>query len=498
MQKSKRINYYFAALFTWTTLLVSLIIFDLYKINDESDVLAKTEARANFNKDLAIRFWLASHGGAYVPINSKTQPNPALSHLSDRDILTSTGNKLTLINPAFMIRQLNEYFAEYYGVVGHLTSKKVLRPENKPDEWELSALNQFEEGATEISEYSEIDGKPFLRLMQPLITEESCIKCHASQGYKVGDIRGGIGIAIPMKSILERSMRQKRRNISAYILIWIIGLLVFSYSYRKLNISIQKQEETEHDLKIQNKEYAVLNKELLISNEKALESDKLKSAFLLNMSHEIRTPMNGILGFSDLLADQDLGMEEKQEYLDIIKHSGNRMLDTVNDIIEISKIETGQIQISNSTVDIKQELTKMYDFFLPQADEKGLKLSLNYEVEQEKSEIETDSSKLDSILTTLIKNAIKFTNEGYVVISCKVEDNNFKFSVKDTGIGIPMNRQKAIFNMFEQADISTTRTFEGSGLGLAIAKSYVKMLGGEISVESEEGKGSVFNFSIPN
>ncbi len=144
--KTTRIKYYFALLLSWTILIVSLISFELFRINKETDNLAKTEARANFNKDVAVRLWVSSHGGVHVPVDSITQPNPALSHIPERDIETPAGEKLTLMNPAYMMRQLNEYFAEYYGVVGHITSKKLLRPENKPDEWELNALNQFEKG----------------------------------------------------------------------------------------------------------------------------------------------------------------------------------------------------------------------------------------------------------------------------------------------------------------------------------------------------------------
>ena len=265
--KTSRIKFYIATLLIWTILIVSLIFFEFYKIQEEMDNIAKTEARANFNKDQAIRHWAASHGGVYVPIDSTTQPNSALSHIIERDIKTPSGQELTLMNPAYMIRELNNYFAEYYGVVGHLTSKILMRPQNKPDDWELAALNQFEEGIKEVSEYSDIDGETYLRLMQPMVTKQACLKCHAYQGYKVGDIRGGVGISIPMKPILERANHQKKRNIFAFFLIWFIGSSGLTFGYKKVNNSMLKKEQAEQALLLQNSEYEALNEELTVTEE---------------------------------------------------------------------------------------------------------------------------------------------------------------------------------------------------------------------------------------
>jgi len=523
--KTIRVRYYLAILFCWTILIVSLIIFDFSKIEKEKDNLAKNEARANFNKDQAIRFWASSHGGVYVPIDSMTQPNPALSHIPERDIETPSGKKLTLMNPAYMIRQLNEYFAKDYGVVGHITSKILMRPENIPDEWELNALNQFEKGIKEVSEYSFINGKPYLRLMQPMITEQSCLKCHAHQGYKIGDVRGGIGISIPMNLILERTAQQKKRNIILFSLLWVIGFIGLSFGYKKLDNSLQKQEQvekaikvqnkelikTEKKLKKQNKEYSALNKELaaseekiratneelLIAKEKAEESDRLKSAFLANMSHEIRTPMNGILGFSDLLKEPNLSGEEQKKYIEIIEKSGARMLNIINDIIDISKIESGQIKLSMSETNVNDKLEYIYTFFKPEAEKKGLKFSLKNKLLSKEATIITDPDKFLAILINLVKNAIKYTNEGTIEFGCENKGKYFEGFVKDTGIGIPKDRQEAIFERFIQADIEDKMARQGAGLGLAITKAYTEMLGGKIWLESEEGIGSTFYFTLP-
>lgn len=238
--------------------------------------------------------------------------------------------------------------------------------------------------------------------------------------------------------------------------------------------------------------------ELIASKEKAEESDRLKSAFLTNMSHEIRTPMNGILGFTSLLLEPDLSEETKDEFTKIIHKSGERLLNTVNDIIEISKIEAGLVEVKKSDLDVIEVLKNLDDFFKPQAKEKGLILSLENKSEETKLKINTDKSKFESILTNLIKNAIKYTDIGKIEVSYCVNNEFVQICVKDTGIGVPQNRINAIFNRFEQADIADSRALQGSGLGLAIAKSYVEILGGKIWVESIEGEGSTFCFTVPN
>lgn len=238
-------------------------------------------------------------------------------------------------------------------------------------------------------------------------------------------------------------------------------------------------------------------KELIEARERALESDRLKSAFLANMSHEIRTPMNGILGFTNLLSEPGLSNTELREYIKIIQKSGERMLNTVNDLIDISKIETGQMQVVHSETSIKEQILNLYNFFYPEAAEKRLNFILRDDIKPENVIIITDIAKLDSILTNLIKNAIKYTEKGTIEIGASLTENKLEVYVKDTGIGIPENRHDAVFNRFEQADFGDTRAFEGSGLGLAIAKAYVEMMGGEIVLKSQPGVGSVFSFFIP-
>jgi len=237
--------------------------------------------------------------------------------------------------------------------------------------------------------------------------------------------------------------------------------------------------------------------ELIRAKEKAEESDKLKSAFLANMSHEIRTPMNGILGFAQLLKEPKLTGEEQQSHISIIEKSGARMLNIINDIVDISKIESGQAIVNLSESNINHQIEYIYTFFKPEAESKNLKLSYYNSFLDTDAEIITDKEKLYAILTNLVKNAIKFSDKGMISFGYKKEKDYLEFYVRDEGIGIPRHRQDEIFKSFVQADISDKMAFQGAGLGLAITKAYVEMLGGEIRVESDEGKGSTFYFTIP-
>ncbi len=236
---------------------------------------------------------------------------------------------------------------------------------------------------------------------------------------------------------------------------------------------------------------------LIAAKEKAEESDRLKSAFLANMSHEIRTPMSGIIGFLNLLNEPDLSEENKSVYINIVTQSGHRLLETINDIIEVSKIESGGLQVKLSPVNVSELVGYYNGFFRQQTTQKGLEYIVKNNIPAEIRYFKTDKKKLDSIISNLIKNAIKFTPSGGIEFGCRLDDGKLIFHVKDTGVGIPEGRMNSIFERFVQADLSTSRPHEGSGLGLAIVKAYSDMLGGSITVESKMGRGTVFTFSLP-
>ena len=237
--------------------------------------------------------------------------------------------------------------------------------------------------------------------------------------------------------------------------------------------------------------------ELLRAKERAEESDRLKSAFLANMSHEIRTPMNGILGFADLLKEPHLTDELQQQYISIIEKSGKRMLNIINDIVSISKIESGQMDVSMEETNINHQIEFIYSLFRAESERKGLQLLVKNMLPFKECLIKTDREKLYAILTNLVGNALKFTRTGSIEFGVEKKGDFLEFFVKDTGIGIAEHQKEIIFERFRQVSEAHNRVYEGAGLGLTIAKAYVEMLGGKIWVESELGKGSTFNFTLP-
>lgn len=242
-------------------------------------------------------------------------------------------------------------------------------------------------------------------------------------------------------------------------------------------------------------------KNLLLAKDKAEESDRLKLAFLANMSHEIRTPMNGILGFSNLLKDPNISRKDQKQYIEIIEKSGVRMLNIINDIVDISKIESNQMEVFISRTNINEQVEYIYNFFKPEVASKGINLNYKNGLPLNNAFIKTDREKIYAILINLVKNAIKFCDKGIIELGYIAKNNSefkeIEFFVKDTGIGIPKDKQGVIFDRFIQADISDKRTFQGAGLGLSISRAYIEMLGGKIWIESEVGLGSTFYFTIP-
>ncbi len=299
------------------------------------------------------------------------------------------------------------------------------------------------------------------------------------------------------KSDYHKSVRYWLRNyyfnfIPNYV-IWITIFAVFVILMIILFLVIMK-----HQVNLKTKSLRLSNEALIIAKEEAQESNRLTTAFLQNIAHEIRTPMNGILGFMNLLENPDLDSETSQKYISIINQSGERLLNTINDIIEISMIESGQAKLKYSEVNIKETMTLLHDFFKPQAEKKNLNLRFDlYALKNINPVIKTDKILLDKILINLLNNAIKFTDKGYVEMGTNLKKDRLVFYLKDTGIGIPLKEFDSIFNRFVQGNNNHTHINEGCGLGLTLAKANAEILNGNITLFSEVGKGSTFSLEIP-
>lgn len=240
-----------------------------------------------------------------------------------------------------------------------------------------------------------------------------------------------------------------------------------------------------------------IHDELLVSKERAEESDRLKTTFLHNISHEIRTPMNAIIGFSEFLRDDSLSAEKRDMYINIINQSGNQLLAIITDILNVASLEAGSEVIINNTINLNSVFRLLYDQFSQKCTVKHLILNYKTGLPDNKANIVCDELKLSTILTNLINNAIKFTEKGTIEYGYSIKNGNLEFYVEDTGIGIPRNMQNMIFERFRQVETKNIVKTGGSGLGLSIAKEYVELMGGKIFVESVPEMGSVFTFTLP-
>ena len=298
--------------------------------------------------------------------------------------------------------------------------------------------------------------------------------------------------------ISKKELKLSRQDFLVYVLYFgILVFLVFIYLLIRQN---KKKNKAYKLLRLQNEEIKKNRIEIIAAKETAEESDRLKSAFLASISHEIRTPLNGILGFSELIRDMELSRSERNEYIDLISLNGQQLVAILNDIIDISQIETGQLKINPIDCNIDSLLSDLltyYDGYKQVIGKPDIKIKTKTPPQKTDLILKFDAYRLKQILSNLIGNATKFTDKGFIEFGYVFKNEIIQFFVKDSGIGIPKENLKMIFDRFRQVDESLSREYGGTGLGLAISKQLVNLMDGDIWVESEVGKGSTFYFALP-
>ena len=289
---ARRLRYYVLALLAgWTCVVGASGAWNLHEIRRESLEAARITARTAYFKDVIYRRWNAGHGGVYVPVTEDLQPNPYLN-VPARDVETQTGKKLTLVNPAYMTRMAHEIQEKVEGVRGHITSLKPIRPGNAPDQWETEALKALEKGRTEVSSVETMQGVPFLRLIRPLVTEKGCLACHAEQGYREGEIRGGISVSVPIKPLWSSARSNVVASIAGHACLWLLGVLGIFVGARRLGHSIADRDQAWRELSEANTivmesiEYARTIQEAMLPGKEDL-SNLLQDCLVLWMPRDV-------------------------------------------------------------------------------------------------------------------------------------------------------------------------------------------------------------------
>lgn len=467
--------------------------------------MAYSEARANLNKDITFRRWGTLHGGVYVPITETQKSVPWLAHVPGRDVTTSDGRQLTLLNPASMLRQMMDAYAEEYGIRGRITGLKYLNPGNAPDDWERQQLELFTRGEkNEIWAVADINGQPNLRYLRAMFMEPGCDKCHAILGFKTGDMRGATGINLPLAPYLRQIAESQAQLGISHAIIWLIGLAGVVWGGWLSRRWDKEREAARSELLRHRDDLESLVQErtleLSVAKETAEAASRAKSIFLANMSHELRTPMNGVMGMIDLVLRRTSD-EKLQFQLGKAKQSSEHLLGVINNILDISKIEAERLTLEHTAFDIGQVLENLSNLMLGRMKEKGLTLDIELPAALEGQFFIGDPLRLSQILINLLSNAVKFTEQGTISIRVRpIEDRPtdvvLRFEVQDRGIGISPDDQKHLFTAFQQADGSMSRKYGGTGLGLAISKQLVYLMGGEIGVISALEEGSTFWFTV--
>lgn len=457
-----------------TALLGASLAWNIGQIRGRTLEEALIQARVAYGKDIVFRRWNNNHGGVYVDARV-TPPNPYLRDIPERDITTPSGRQLTLVNPAYMTRQIYELEATVSGLHGHITSLEPMRPENAPDPWERAALEAFDRGVAEVHGVQPLDGEDHMRLMRPLITEEGCLTCHHERGYALGKPWGGISVSVPMRELRAIEWKGTRTVIIAHLALWLIGIVGLVLGGRSLLASERGLRRAEEEART--------------AAGRLAESNRLKDLFIDIVRHDLLNPASVIRYYTSYLQECETDATKKECYLKI-EGVNNRLMDLIRNASKYSRLEEMD-HLDCQALDLGTMLLDALAVHEHRLKEAGV--AVNY-LPRGAYPI-TANPMLEDVFANLIANAVKYAADGKrLEIDILDQGSCWLVQVRDHGKGIPDKDKPQIFTRFTRLK---KEGVEGSGLGLAIVKRLVDLHKGRIWVEDNPAGGSVFCVRLP-
>ncbi len=488
------VSWFAMAALLWSGLIAGIAYWNFLHIHEQSLALASTEAIAHFNKDRAIRLWGTSHGGIYVPTSEATPPNPRLSHIPERDITTPSGKPLTLMNPASMIRQMMNEYEKLYGVKGKITAfpDKLFYQGNMPDAWEIASMQSFQKGANEVKEIVEINGLPHMRYMRPMFVEQGCLKCHGAQDYKIGDLIGGVGVAVSMQPYLDSDQQEMKVHGFSFFLIWLVGLGVMAFTFFRAKHHARELFAAQEHYYLEQK----------LQHSKKMETIR---TLVGGIAHTFNNKLAAIAGNTFLIRNELSGSPELSKRLNNIDGLNLESSELIRKLLTFTENE--QTQISKLSINsCIQGMLKENSSIIPED------ITLHVDLTKEVLTIEGESSRLNVALLKVLENAceaVAVTLHPMIQIKSGLfeADHEFKerhthleemlfahLEIKDNGAGITELNLDRVFEPF-----FTTKGIDQSsdGLGLSLAYGIIRSHHGVIEITSSINFGTSVHIYLP-
>ncbi len=475
----------------WTLTFVGLAFWQVQHLRAVTLELATKEAKANFDKDQAFRFWATQYGGVYVPATEHTPPNPYLAHMPERDIVTDTGRELTLINPAYMLRMLHEQYGDLFGVRGRIVSEDPLRPENLADAWESRALQAFGRGETERVEVTDLDGQPHLRYMAPMVTEQGCLYCHGHQGYQLGDIRGGVSVSVPLQTYMGHERQSRHVTLGSLGAVWLLGLGGLALGYRRLRANDLQEQQSRRALQVANEAlqaHAVQREQLMAT---LVQSNAELTRLGEVMAHHFMEPVRRLMSFSDIVKKRVPTLEDEVacHSLQFIYKEAERLSGLVREVqryLSLDQLEAGELQSVDAMAVLQQAITDV-----------GLTYGETVVVEASLPPLHFDERRLAWLFFIVLDNARHYRHAERplkVRVQCVVGTDTCTLRFVDNGIGLAEPYRAQAFDLFTRF-VSSDRS--GIGMGLAVARRLVQQAHGTIHMEEGDEGGCCVVMTLP-